>query len=256
MAAVFAISPAHAARLPGAPAADPPSQISSVIDERASRRDEAVFEVTDKWGGEQQLTGPVLVVPYKHRWSETNSQGVVIPHSDVRRAYFLPERLDVTGKIDAEERARGIFSVQVYALDLALRGAFARPDFAALGISAEDADWSKAEVAVGISDVRAIQSTPSLSWAGEERPFVPGAEAGGLAENGIHVDVPLGPTGREIEFAFPLRLHGSEGVWFVPLRARPRSRSSRPGRASFQGSWLPTRREVSAAGFSAGWSTP
>ena len=235
----------------------PLSQISSVIDERASRRDEAVFEVTDKWGGEQQLTGPVLVVPYKHRWSETNSQGVVIPHSDVRRAYFLPERLDVTGKIDAEERARGIFSVQVYALDLALRGAFARPDFAALGISADDADWSKAEVAVGISDVRAIQSTPSLSWAGEERPFVPGAEAGGLAENGIHVDVPLGPTGREIEFAFPLRLHGSEGVWFVPFARETTVAVESPWPSpSFQGSWLPTRREVSAAGFSAGWSIP
>jgi inner membrane protein len=194
------------------------------------------------------------VVPC-HRWSETNSQGVVIPHSDVRHAYFLPERLDVTGKIDAEERARGIFSVQVYALDLALRGAFARPDFAALGISAEDADWSKAEVAVGISDVRAIQSTPSLTWAGEERPFVPGAQAGGLAENGIHVDVPLGPTGREIEFAFPLRLHGSEGVWFVPFARETVAVESPWPSPSFQGSWLPSRREVSAP-VQRGWSIP
>src|SRR5882724_6558912 len=86
----------------------PLSQISDVIDERASRRDEAVLEVTDKWGGEQQLTGPVLVVPYTYRWSETSSKGVAIARSEIRHAYFLPERLDVSGKIDAEERARGI----------------------------------------------------------------------------------------------------------------------------------------------------
>ena len=235
----------------------PLSQISDVIDERASRRDEAVLEVTEKWGGEQQLTGPVLVVPYTHRWSETNSKGIEIPHSEIRRAYFLPERLDVTGKIDAEERARGIFSVQVYALDLAVRGAFGRPDFAALGVRDEDADWSKAELAVGISDVRAIQSTPSLQWAGEERPFLPGAAACALTENGIHVGVPLGPTGREIEFSFPLRLHGSEGVWFVPFaRDTTVSVDSSWPSPSFQGSWLPAKREVSASGFSAGWSIP
>src|SRR5262249_37811695 len=157
-----------------------------------SRRDEAVLEVTDKWGGEQKLTGPALVVPYTHRWSETNSKGVVIPHSEVRRAYFLPERLDVTRKIEAEERARGIFSGQVYALGPPLSGAFARPDLASLGIAEAEVDWSKAEVAVGISDVRAIQSTPSLTWAGEERAFLPGADACALAENGIHVGVPLG----------------------------------------------------------------
>ena len=235
----------------------PLARISDVIDERASRRDEAVLEVTDKWGGEQKLTGPVLVVPYTHRWSETNSKGVVIPHSEIRRAYFLPERLDVTGRIDAEERARGIFSVQVYALDLAFAGTFARPDFAALGVQEAEVDWSKAELAVGISDVRAIQSTPSLTWAGEERAFLPGADACALAENGIHVGVPLGPNGRAIEFAFPLRLHGSEGVWFVPF-ARDTTvavESAWPS-PSFQGSWLPGRREVSPAGFRAGWSIP
>ena len=46
----------------------PLSQISGVIDERASRRDEAIAEVTGKWGGAQVLTGPALVVPYAHRW--------------------------------------------------------------------------------------------------------------------------------------------------------------------------------------------
>src|SRR5262249_36893273 len=120
-----------------------------------------------------------------------------------------------------------------------------------------EVDWSKAEVAVGISDVRAIQSTPSLTWAGEERAFLPGADACALAENGIHVGVPLGPGGRPIEFAFPLRLRGSEGVWFVPC-ARDTTvavESAWPSR-SFQGSWLPARREVSPAGFRAGWSIP
>jgi inner membrane protein len=235
----------------------PKAKISDVIDERASRRDEAVGEVTSKWGGEQKLTGPILVVPYTHRWSETSPKGVVIPHEEQRRAYFLPERLDVKGRVEGEERARGIFSVPVYALELEVAGSFARPDFAALGVHDEDADWSHASLSVGISDVRAIQATPSLRWLGEERAFLPGAEAEPLANHGIHVAVPVAPRDESLDFSFPLRLHGSDGIWFSPFaRETQVAIASKWPSPSFQGAWLPTKREVTDSGFSASWSIP
>src|SRR5262249_48127299 len=144
----------------------PEARISDVIDERAARRDEAVSEVTGKWGGEQSLLGPVLVVPYTRRWTNTTSAGLEIPHSELRRAYFLPESLALKGKVEGEERERGIFAVPVYAVDLDVSGAFARPDFESLGIADEDVDWAHAQLSMGISDVRAIQTTPSVTWQG------------------------------------------------------------------------------------------
>ncbi|HTO53843.1 MAG TPA: cell envelope integrity protein CreD [Myxococcota bacterium] len=235
----------------------PEGRISGVIDERAQRRDEASREVTSKWGGEQQLTGPVLVVPYTHHWSETNAKGVESAHSETRRAYFLPETLKVVARVEGEDRSRGIFAVTVYGVDLELSGSFSPPDFASLGVETRDVDWSKASLAMAVSDVRAIQSTPTLNWDGEDHPFLPGTEADGLGASGVHVSVPLTQSKAATPFAFPLSLHGSDSLWFAPFARDTEIElaSSWPS-PSFQGSWLPSTRIVSEGGFGARWNIP
>jgi inner membrane protein len=228
----------------------PIGRISGVIDEREATRDAAVDEVTGKWGRDQSLTGPVLIIPYTHRWTDKSKE--------TRRAYFLPDSLHVAGQIDAEERSRGIFSVPVYKLALELRGAFAPPDWSALGISETDVAWDGAEIAIGISDVRAIQETPELTWGGEKRAFLPGPGALPLSGNGIHVDVSISPGGAAaIPFAFPLRLNGSGGVWLAPTaRDTEVTLASSWPSPSFQGNWLPTERDVGKAGFTSTWRIP
>jgi inner membrane protein len=236
----------------------PEARISGVIDERAHRRDEAVKEVTGKWGGEQRLTGPVLLISYVHHWSETNDKGTKIPHSELRRAYFLPETLHVTARIAGEDRSRGIFAVTVYGVDLDVSGSFAPPDLDALGVNDADVDWSKTTLAMAISDVRAIQSTPALRWEGQDHPFLPGTEAPGLGDAGIHVAVPAaGHSKAAIPFSFPLSLHGSEGLWFAPFaRETQVDLASAWPSPSFQGSFLPSLRTVTGDGFDARWSVP
>ena len=108
----------------------PIAMIGSRVDERQHRRDEAVAEVSSKWGNAQSVTGPALVVPYTHRWIERSASGGEIPRSETRRAIFLPDRLSAKGAIDSETRRRGIFAIPVYRLDLSVSGEFSRPDFA------------------------------------------------------------------------------------------------------------------------------
>ena len=45
----------------------PISMISGLVSERRERRDAAITEVSSKWGNEQSITGPALVLPYVHR---------------------------------------------------------------------------------------------------------------------------------------------------------------------------------------------
>src|SRR5688572_30253695 len=77
----------------------PSSWISDLIMERQLRADEAMNEVASKWSGSQTISGPVLVIPYtKQEVIDRGKEGIeVIKH--VEKAYFLPDKLDINGKL-------------------------------------------------------------------------------------------------------------------------------------------------------------
>ena len=62
----------------------PVNMVQSLIREREENKTIVQEEISDKWGGQQRLVGPVLVLPYKTRIAEGNPIGV-------KYAYFLPE---------------------------------------------------------------------------------------------------------------------------------------------------------------------
>ena len=234
----------------------PVAMISGLVTERQQRSDEAVKEVSSKWGAAQSLTGPALVVPYVQRHTEL-ANGQQVTRTESRSAVFLPEQLHVRGTMRSALRHRGIFAVPVYTLGLQVDGDFARPNIAELGVAPGDVDWSRAELAVGISDARAIQTATTLAWNADTVGFLPGT--GGFLEgrNGIHapVAVPTGAT--HIHFSFPLALNGSISTDFVPFAQTTlvelMGDSPHP---SFQGKWLPTDRTLGDKSFSARWSVP
>jgi inner membrane protein len=233
--------------------------IALLVKERQTRRDSAVHEVSSKWGRGQQLTGPALVVPYRVREESVRPDGARVVRERIERATFLPEQLSVRGKLVPETRRRGIFAVPVYALDLAFEGTFAPPDLAALGLAEEDMDWEHAEVALGVSDVRAIQERARLAWGGAPVEFLPGPGRLAGVDAGLHAPVALAAPARAapIRFAFPLKLRGSVGVSFTPVGRQTdvQLASTWPG-PSFLGEWLPTERTVTKDGFDARWSIP
>ncbi len=232
--------------------------ISLLVSERQGRRDGAVTEVSAKWGRAQALTGPVLVVPYRVPAAIEEVQGGTrVRPERIARAYLLPERLTTTGKLTPESRRRGIFGIPVYDLDLALSGTFAPPDFAALGIDPAHVVRDGIYLAVGISDVRAVQQQVDLAWGDGRSSFLPGTGDVRGAPTGLHAPVTL-PSGEgPIAFSFPLRLHGTIGFTMTPSAKQTdvRLASSWPS-PSFQGDWLPARSSVGKDGFTAEWSIP
>ncbi len=235
----------------------PIAMIGGLVTERQGRRQAAVTEVSSKWGNVQSITGPALVVPYAYRWTEASASGLQITRTETRNAIFLPQQLRVRGSIDSELRHRGIFSVPVYKVVLTLEGEFTRPSFSELGLEPAAVAWERAQLAIGISDARAIQQETAVTWNGKPVPFLPGTGAFTDVGTGIHAVVGFADGAQRAQFSFPLSLNGSLGVYLTPFAQNTTVElQSNYGNPSFQGNWLPVERSVSDAAFQAKWSIP
>jgi inner membrane protein len=228
--------------------------ISGLVTERQERRGSAVKEVSSKWGDAQAVTGPALVLPFVVHRLETSAAGEKVTRDETRFAAFLPKRLGVEGRIEAESRNRGIFSIPVYTANLSMEGEFAHPDLAELGIDPSTVLWNRAHLALCISDVRAIREQSTVSWNDKQFSFIPGS--GGFLDNGsgVHAAVEADPTKAAYRFSFPISLNGSLSFNLVPFAEQTATHiTANSSNPNFQGNWLPTERKVSDSGFDATW---
>ncbi|MBI4733598.1 MAG: cell envelope integrity protein CreD [Rubrobacteridae bacterium] len=238
----------------------PVSMISGVVTERQTTRQEAVEEVTSKWGRNQSIIGPMLAVPYRYRVTELDEKGAKRIRIETRVATFLPDDLNVSSAIDCETRYRGIYKVPVYSIKLNVNGIFLSPDFSEWGIAVSDVVWDQAHLTLQISDARSITDQVAIQWDNKKLNFLPGSGDYIMSGTGIHVPMrgQLSQlTGKKHKFAFNMNLNGSESIFFAPLGKTTivdvKSNWKDP---SFQGNWLPSQRSINTAGFQAKWKIP
>ncbi len=230
--------------------------VRGLVRERESRREEAIQEVSSRWGHPQKVSGPVLVIPYRHTYVE-KVDGRNVARTAVENAYFLPETVAVKGSLVPEKRSRGLYEVVLYSLrDLAVSGAFTGPDFGKLGIAGDRVLWEQAYVAVGIPDTRGIPRGVTMKWNGRELPFHPGVRNAGMYRNGIHAPVPglRGAARGRYEYSFVINLRGSSSLNFFPMgKDTSVEIDSTWPHPSFDGAYLPSKRRVGDDGFRARW---
>jgi inner membrane protein len=227
--------------------------IDGLVSERQQRSNAAAAEVTSRWGGAQAIAGPALIIPVtRFRAGAAADDAARI---EKRNAVFLSRKLQLRGALRTEIRRRGIFDVPVYSLDLTVQGEFGPVELASLGVRASDVEWDRAALAVGIGDVHALRGQPVLDWNGAGIAFKPGAAGLDAATDGIHAPVDIGDGSGGWTFSFPLSLNGSRELMFTPFAEDTLVElESNDAHPVFQGRWLPSRRDVSGAGFTAQWS--
>src|SRR5690606_21829581 len=71
-----------------------------------------------------------------------------------------------------------IFDVAVYKSKLGLTSTFSRPDFKKLSIAADQVLWNEAQLVFGLTDLRGISDTLSLTIGGKEMVTEPSANIG------------------------------------------------------------------------------
>jgi len=231
--------------------------IQSLVYERKERQEAASRGVMQTWGSEQTVGGPVLTVPYQTRRVEYVAEGKPVTRTETHFAYFLPDHLEVEGRVDPEVRYRGIYRVPLYQVALSVKGRFAPPDLSARRIPEADVLWEDAFLSVGIPDPRAIKETVVLSWDQAPLTFGPGKAQNRVFGSGIEVTVPgLRPAGAGTAhaFAFNLNLAGSRQLHFVPAGKETHvALTSTWPTPSFSGAYLPATRAVTGQGFTARW---
>lgn len=231
----------------------PQSMISSLIQERQQRQDEVLREVAQTWGSEQQISGPVLVIPYQEFYLDDDDK----LQKTIREAYFLPEQFNVNGNLQPKKLHRSLYDVVVYNSELQLTGMFLQPDLKSLGVKPEHALWNDARIVLGVSDARGIDNDLSIELNGTPYPFKPGVGETRLIDRGVQATVNLSDSAAAQNYPFnmSIRLNGTQSLRFIPVgKSTDVQLSSSWKDPSFIGNFSPDNREVSDDGFTVNWN--
>ncbi len=235
----------------------PIEMVKDLIREREYRQQDAINEVSSKWGNMQTIKGLALTIPYRSYskvYDKDNSFKLV---ESIEYANFLPEELNIDGNVSPNVRYRGIYEIVVYNAGIQLNGRFILPDFEEWKIEEKDIIWEDATVVLGLSDLRSIQEDVSVNWNGKNYAFNPGVEQKDVVEHGIstkvHID-PLDSSYQNIDFSLILNFNGSSSLNFIPLGKTTRvAIHSEWKDPSFDGAFLPDERTIDEDGFTAKW---
>lgn len=229
----------------------PISMVTGLIQDRQRTRDSAVHQVTEQWGRQQTLTGPILTIPVKRSW--TTSDGKVNTRIDY--SHFLPDSLVCNTELFPQIRYRGIYRVVLYNAGLHVEAVFPAPTLSRNELGDGELQWQDAFLTFGISDLKGIKSIRNATM--DNRPLTPepGLRTRDLVQAGFTFRTPLSPGQAPFRVALDAGLNGSEELRIVPLGKHTQaSTHSAWGDPSFVGDFLPEKREISESSFSASWS--
>ena len=228
----------------------PALMIENIVHERNSRKKSAQNEVSDKWGNNQTISGPILSVPFNKFIK--NKDGNVVKY--ISYAHFLPETLSVKSNLESEKRYRGIYELVVYNAKINVTGMFSFPDFTNMGVADSEIIWKDAVLTFGISDMKGIKKLVDIKINNKNFTANPGVETRDVLVSGINVKPLLNSTPQNLNFSIDLDLNGSKELMFAPVGKETsvavKSDWSNP---SFNGNFLPSSRKISDDGFSAKW---
>lgn len=238
----------------------PLMMIAGVIDERQQLRDDVVRDIARSSSFEQQISGPMLVVPYRkyeRRWIEKDGQSTQETYTLNGNLYFLPETFDADLGIETELRARGIYQARLFHAKGHLKGRFKLPERWGIDKDFDDYRFDKPYLVVGISDIRGIENTPELTIDDQRLAFEAGTGLDWM-RGGVHVALPQldGKQAHEFNYGFDLALQGTGQLHVLPVgRSSTVAMRANWPHPSFIGRYLPTRRAIDETGFSAHWQT-
>lgn len=231
----------------------PLMMVRELINERADYRSEVVDAIEQSTSGSQKLAGPLIAIPVTETLTRMENQKEV----NYQRSwvyYWLPESLAVTGKQTVESRRVGIYSGQVWHNALQIKASFDPLRLAALRKT--NIVLGPPRLVVSVGDARGIGAIHAPEVNGNVLSVEPGLGISGDGA-GIHMPMPaLAEGNKPLEIAFSLDLNGTGEFSLVPIgRNSELQLTSNWPHPGFLGSFLPTQREVSAAGYRAHWQS-
>jgi inner membrane protein len=232
----------------------PAEFVQNLIKEREARQKEAFTEVSSKWANRQNISGPVLVIPYTKAAKDNSGLPVTIKSF----AYFLPDRLSIESAVRPEKRYRSIYEVMLYSSSIKLNGSFFSLPLQKLNLTPADMIWNEAYVCLGITDAKGLKDELQLTWNDSTLSLTPSAINNAVFKEGFISPVTISETtaNSAINFSSQVSLNGSEQLLFTPVgkQTTVQMQSTWPD-PSFTGNQLPDSSVISEKGFLARWKS-
>ncbi len=220
----------------------PIRMVISLIEEREDSQKAVQNEISQKIGGVQRITGPVLVLPYL---TEANKIGY---------SYCLPDDFKVNGDINTEARKRTLYKSLVYQSNLNIKGSFSLPCLDKLNIKQEQIQWDDAFILLGIPYLQGIKNKIVFNLNGKDFDVQPGVNDNTIIGSGLTVNITIDPSVSKFDFGFDLVLNGSEGLYITPVGKESKIHLKSPWETvSFSGDFLPGEKTIGKDGFDAKW---
>ena len=236
--------------------------ISSMVGARQVRRDQVVSDIAESSSKAQKVEGPILVVPYSktvREWTEDASAAGrrAVERQVQGQLVFLPEDFKMDGQIPTELRKRGIYEARLYHANLQIHASFDVPSHYGVGDDAESYRFQTPVLALGIADIRGIQSVSRMALNGAPLKALAGSTSD-LLGPGLHAVVSSvdGSQPAHLDFDMELSVQGTSQFDVIPVgrASRVLLQSNWPN-PSFNGTYLPVQHTITATGFQAQWST-
>ncbi len=223
--------------------------VQGLVGNRQARRIEAVQDVTQKWGGEQSISGPMISIPYL-KWATASKNDP----SQIGYLHVLPDVLHMNVKVYPEVRSRGIFDVALYKSELHISGSFSTADLS-FPVGSKQILWGDARVVFGLSDMRGIKEQIKINFDEEEILMASGLSRYDALSSGVHAPLTGLSPASNYAFLMDVNLNGGQAINFVPMGRETQVKlTSSWENPSFDGAFLPTEHTITEEGFEARWS--
>ena len=227
----------------------PMQMIKNLIREREFTRNEVINEIGLKWANEQTINGPIITIPYKSYYEDDGKMKWSTAY-----AHFLAEELNINGQIIPQERYRGTYKSIVYSAKLSFTGSFKQFSFKKWNINPDHVMWENAYLSLGITDMRGISKSVNINFNNAIIPVDPGVRSKDIIKQGVSAPIVVNNENQNYTFSFDLNLRGSKSLNFIPTgKVTKVHLNSEWNSPSFNGSFLPSSRNISEDGFDADW---
>lgn len=229
--------------------------IEHKVGERNQYRLQAKSSIAQGWSGRQLVVSPILRLTYSKEYEQEvfdkNLDRYVLKLKTKKwHELHVPDSLTLDGKVQIQERYKGIYRVPVYEAEMLVEGQFTK-------LPKVTGRLLKAELVSSLSDMRGFSATPKLQW-NNASITMQAAKDRYLLGNYISADISeqfRDKAQQAGSFSMQIKVRGLDVISFVPAGKQVvASLSSDWPHPYFEGRYLPDAREIGDTGFKAKWS--
>lgn len=239
--------------------------VKPILHERKNNKTKTVNTLKQKWGGQQILSGPTLIIPYLTK--DITEEDVVENGTYTRKkkeiihqheAFFLPKKLDIDAIVNTETRYISIYEVPIYEAQVEISSTFepvTSKNFEPKNIIIQ---WEKAYFAFQVKDIHGISKISKLQTFNKNLNIK--IKELNSEKSILYTEIEnINSESFKNDFSlnYSIDLKGTEEVFFTAgaknTTVNLNSNWPHPG---FQGDFFPTQRKINPQGFQAKWEIP